>query len=60
MTVFTFNKSDFKAVIVAHNRGHAVKMLAKELEKRGMTLTKEDPVTPLDLENEKGQVLILE
>jgi len=34
-------------------------MLAKELEARGLVLEKSDPVTPVDLENEKGEVIVL-
>lgn len=60
MKVFTYHKNDISVIALAFNRGHAVKILAKELEKMGMILGKEDPVIEIDLEDDKkGRVIFL-
>lgn len=59
--VFTCVKGLTVAVVVAFNRGHAVKMLAKQFKDMGLDpLTDADPVTEIDLTaNKKGQVVML-
>ena len=62
MKVFACTKSGFAAVVVAFNRGQAVKLLAKELEARGLTLEKTDPVSEIptdEKETRKGYIFIL-
>lgn len=60
MKVFTYHKNDISVITLAFNRGHAVKLLAKELEKMGVVLEKEDPVLEVDLEDDKkGRVIFL-
>jgi hypothetical protein len=46
------------AVITSYGRGHAVKQLAKALEKQGKTLDKKDAVVKLDVD--KAQVVLME
>jgi hypothetical protein len=59
MKVFVCNKAGLTAVAVAYNRGHACKLLAKELESRSLTFSKDDPVVELNLdEPQKGSVSI--
>lgn len=60
MKVFAYQKNEITAIALGFNRGHAVKILAKELEKRGLSLEKEDPVVEIDLEaDKKGRVIFL-
>lgn len=68
MNLFVFKKTlhgandsyAFNAIVLAFNRGHAVKLIAKELEARGAKLDKTDLVEEIDLEAEtKGRVIIL-
>ena len=58
MKLFFCSYSGGKAVISAYNRGHAVKMLSKELKALNIELSDDDPVVPLVLENKKGEVLL--
>src|SRR5208282_4508037 len=60
---FTFKTVDagMLAVIFAFNKGHAAKLMAKELEKRGLAFVKEDPIEEVNPEDyPKGKVVVLE
>ena len=61
MKVFAYVKDGNIAIIMAFNRGHAVKLLAKELEARGLELSKENnTIVEIDIEGEKkGKALLL-
>ena len=59
MKVFAIQKDNITAVAVAFNRGHAVKMLAKELEIHNINIDKSDLVQEIDLETKRGSVTIL-
>jgi hypothetical protein len=59
MKVFVFKKDRFAAVVKGFNRGHAVKLLAKELEHNGLILDKKDPLTEIDIESEKGEIFVI-
>lgn len=61
MKVFTCcGPKNFVALAMAFNRGHAAKLLGKELEARGIELTKEYVISELDPEeNPKGRVMLL-
>jgi len=60
MKIFTYKKDNKVAVILGFNKGHACKMLAKELEKEGKSLEKTDTVSEIDLKEEtKGKVIFL-
>ena len=63
MKVYTYKKAGLPkatSIVLAYNRGHAVKMLAKALEARGMQLG-DDLVSEVDLDAEKkGKVIFIE
>lgn len=52
----------FAFIAFGYGRGHAVKQIAKELEKRGLELQKTDEVTEIPMDektNRKGMVIDL-
>ncbi len=50
----------FIALATGFNRGHAAKLLAKELENQKLEMTKAYVISEIDLEaNSKGQVILL-
>lgn len=63
MKVYTFRKANdpkTAAIILAFNKGHAVKMLAKALEAKGLKL-EDDPLVEVSVEDErKGKVIFFE
>jgi hypothetical protein len=58
MKIFKCCKDGVAAIAVAFNRGHAVKLLSKEFEQRGLALSKQDAVIEVNTET-KGEVHIL-
>lgn len=44
------------AVVFGYGRGHAIKQLAKQLEKRGLTWQKTDTVRAIESDNKRGEV----
>lgn len=44
------------AVVFGYGRGHAIKQLAKQLEKRGLTWQKTDTVRAIESGNKRGEV----
>lgn len=61
LKVFSYHKAGgLTAIIVAYNRGQAVKLIAREVESRGVIFNKDSKVEEIDLEAEKkGKVIIL-
>ena len=59
MNIFICEFNGGHAVVSAYNRGHAIKLLSKKLEKLGLELKKSDKITKFDAENKKGTVYIL-
>lgn len=63
MRVFTFTHNMLACVVLAFNRGHAVKQVAKELEGRNFKLdVKDGTIEEIDLEDpkhKKGGVFFL-
>jgi len=58
MKIFMCSKDGIAAIAVAFNRGHAVKLLSKEFEQRGLSLSKQDAVVEVDTDT-KGAVHII-
>jgi hypothetical protein len=58
--LFLLQKENLTALAFAFNRGHAIKMLAKDLEARGLSLNKDDPVHEVDSETKRGKIIIYE
>jgi hypothetical protein len=59
MKVFHCKFSGGVAIISAYNRGHAVKLLSKELkEEYQIILTKQDPLSEVPMEDRKGHLII--
>lgn len=47
------------AVVFGYGRGHAIKQLAKELEKRGLAWQKTDTVHAIETENKRGEIFFI-
>ena len=60
MKIFSYNHPQITAVAVAFNRGHAAKMIAKELEQRGFELLKSHSITEIKVDEVKrGKVFVI-
>ena len=61
MRVFTCKSNETVAVVSAYNRGHAVKLLAKEFEARGCGGVEKNSVHEFDPEKNgrKGNIVFL-
>lgn len=61
MKLFSYNGNNQVLVVEAFNRGHAVKQIAKHLEYAGFSLSPNDPVVEIVLDQEpKGRIHILD
>lgn len=58
--IFYAEKGGFVVLSIAYNRGQAVSLIAKEMEKRNLTFSREDKVEEIDLDTEKkGRAIVL-
>lgn len=58
MRLFVYHKNGITALAIAYNKGHAIKILSKELASQGIILA-DEPVTEVEYEDEKKGKIFL-
>lgn len=60
MKLFSCQCSGWTVIAAAFNRGHAVKLIAKEMESKGLRFSSDIPVDEIDFDSEqKGRIILL-